>query len=160
MRLLTGAFGTLGVVVRCAFRLYPLPEASGTVVAEVPDPEPLHKALVATAGSTLVLAAASVLAGAARSRTGEEGEVVRPLLAARFATVDAAVSEQADGLMRLWRSHGLEPRRLDEASQAAVWQAAGTTFWATDGSALCKATTTMSEVPALVEMVASRGGKL
>src|SRR5919197_1172126 len=99
MKLLTGAFGTLGVVVRCAFRLYPLPEASGTVVAELPDPEPLHKALVATAGSTLVLAAASVLAGAARPRTGEEEEAVRPLLAARFATVDAAGSEQAHGPM-------------------------------------------------------------
>jgi glycolate oxidase FAD binding subunit len=173
MKLLTGAFGTLGVVVRCAFRLYPLPEASGTVVAEVPDPDRLRAALVATADSTLVLAAASVLAGQARARGGEgvagagagegegEGETARPLLAARFATVEAAVSEQADTLVRLWRSHGLEPRRLDEASETALWQAAATAFWTADGgSALCKATTTMTLVPTLVDLLASRGGSL
>jgi glycolate oxidase FAD binding subunit len=158
MKLLTGAFGTLGVVVRCAFRLYPLPEASATVVAEVPDPQRLEQALVATAGSTLVPAAVGVLAGEARA--GAEG--AQPLLAARFVTVEAAVREQADSLISLWRWHGLEPRLLDEPSEAALWQAAGTTFWTApdDHSALCKATTTMSAVPAVVELVASRGGSL
>src|SRR5919202_265848 len=91
MKLLTGAFGTLGIVVRCAFRLYPLPEASGTVVAEIPDAERLRQALAATAGSTLVPAGACVLAGEARAG-GAEG--ARPLLAGRFATVEAAVREQ------------------------------------------------------------------
>jgi glycolate oxidase FAD binding subunit len=158
MKLLTGAFGTLGIMVRCAFRLYPLPEASGTVVAEVPDPERLRQALVATAGSTLAPAAVGVLAGEARAG-GAEG--ARPLLAGRFATVEAAVREQAESLITLWRSHGLEPRLLDERSETALWQAAGTTFWTADGgSAVCKATTTMTAVPAVVELVTNRGGSL
>jgi glycolate oxidase FAD binding subunit len=143
--------------VRCAFRLYPLPEASATVVAEVPDPERLRQALLATSGSTLVPAAVSVLAGAARA--GLEG--AGPLLAARFATVEAAVTEQAESLISLWRVHGLAPHLLDEPSQAALWQAAGTTSWtATGDSALCKATTTMTAVPAVVDMVTRRGGSL
>ena len=157
MKLLTGAFGTLGIVVRCAFRLYPLPEASGTVVAEVADPQRLRAALVATAGSTLAPAAVCVLAGEACA--GVDG--ARPLLAGRFATVEAAVREQAESLITLWRSHGLEPHLLDERSEAALWQAAGTTFWtADDRSAVCKATTTMTAVPAVVELVTSRGGSL
>jgi glycolate oxidase FAD binding subunit len=157
MKLLTGAFGTLGIVVRCAFRLYPLPEASGTVVAEVPDPERLREALVATAGSTLAPAAVGVLAGEARAGVQRAG----PLLAGRFASVEAAVREQAESLITLWRSHGLDPRLLDERSEAALWQAAGTTFWTADGSsAVCKATTTMTAVPAVVELVTSRGGSL
>jgi glycolate oxidase FAD binding subunit len=160
MKLLTGAFGTLGVLVRCAFRLYPLSEASGTVAAEVPDAERLRAALVATAGSTLVPAAVSVLAGEARASAAMI-EGARPLLAARFATVGAAVREQAESLIRLWQSHGLEPRFLDQPGEAAVWQAAGTSFWTVDGgSALCKATTSMTAVPAVVELVSSRGGSL
>jgi glycolate oxidase FAD binding subunit len=157
MKLVTGAFGTLGIVVRCAFRLYPLPEASATVVAEVADTERLRQALVATSSSTLVPAAVSVLAGEARA--GVDG--TRPLLAARFATVEAAVRDQAESLIRLWRGHGLEPHVLDAPSQAALWQAAGTTFWRAHGdAALCKATTTMTAVPAVVELVTSRGGSL
>ncbi len=64
---------------RCAFRLYTLPEATGTVVTEVTDVERLRAALVATAGSTLVPAAVTVLAGEVRESTGLEG--ARSLLA-------------------------------------------------------------------------------
>jgi glycolate oxidase FAD binding subunit len=83
----------------------------------------------------------------------------RPLLAARFAAVEAAVRDQAEHVIGLWRSRGLEPRRLEQASETAMWQAAATQFWTPDGgSALCKITTTMTAVPRVVELMSSRGG--
>lgn len=159
MKLLTGAFGTLGVLTRCAFRLYPLPEASGSVVAEIPDAERLRAALVATAGATLVPAAVAVLAGAPRAASGVEGD--RPLLAVRFTTVEAAVKEQVQTATELWRSLGLAPRTLEGETEEALWRAADTTIWEGDGrSALCKASTVMTAVPTLLESVTAHGGDL
>jgi glycolate oxidase FAD binding subunit len=159
MKLLTGAFGTLGVLTRCAFRLYPVPEASTTVAAEIPSAQRLRAALVATAGSTLVPAAVAVLAGAPRAATGIKGE--RPLLAARFATVEAAVEEQAQTATSLWGSYGLEARTLGGEAEAAVWRAAGMAIWFTDGtSALCTASTVMTTVPSVLELVTGHGGSL
>jgi glycolate oxidase FAD binding subunit len=53
-KLLTGSFGTLGVIVEVIFRLHPLPAAGGLVVAELATPERAGAAVRDLMASTLV----------------------------------------------------------------------------------------------------------
>jgi glycolate dehydrogenase FAD-binding subunit len=59
-KLLSGSYGTLGLVVEAAFRLHPLPRARAFVTAEVPDGAHAHKAVQAVLHSTVVAAAIEV----------------------------------------------------------------------------------------------------
>jgi glycolate oxidase FAD binding subunit len=52
-KLLTGSFGTLGLIVRVAVRLHPLPEATASVTGATNDPDRLGEAVVALAGQPL-----------------------------------------------------------------------------------------------------------
>src|SRR5512139_2880032 len=46
-RLLTGSYGTLGLIVEAAFRLHPLPAAQAYVTAALPDTAAAHRAVQA-----------------------------------------------------------------------------------------------------------------
>lgn len=53
-KLLTGSFGTLGVITEAVFRLHPLPVARRVVLAELSDAESAGRAALAVLGSQLV----------------------------------------------------------------------------------------------------------
>jgi glycolate oxidase FAD binding subunit len=54
-KLFTGSFGTLGLILRVAVRLHPLPRRRVTVTADVDDPDAAQRAVVALARAPLEL---------------------------------------------------------------------------------------------------------
>ncbi len=107
-KLLTGSFGTLGLIVEVAVRLHPLPESRLTVRAAGDRPEALGRASAALAGSHLEVECLD-----ARWADGA-GEVL-----ARFAGV--AVDDQAENAARMLADAGLEPAAIEPGEPA--WEA-------------------------------------
>ncbi|GAB1640261.1 FAD-binding oxidoreductase [Krasilnikovia sp. MM14-A1259] len=120
-KLFTGAYGTLGLITRCAFRLHPLPAAETVVRAAVPD---LGAALAAIRAAQVVPSAVEV--------DGDCGEV-----AVLVEGTPAGVRERAAALARILG---------DDAGRPYWW---GAYPWEPGGTGL-KLTAALSRVPALV----------
>jgi glycolate oxidase FAD binding subunit len=90
-KLLTGAFGTLGIITRAVFRLHPLPHNVRTFTLRVGDLETANRLMVAVQGSSLAQTGlqARFSAGAA------------PEVDIRFEGTDAGLVAQANGLQKL-----------------------------------------------------------
>jgi glycolate dehydrogenase FAD-binding subunit len=59
-KLVTGSFGTLGLIAECAFRLHPLPPASAVVSRAVDTPEEAGQILAAVRGGQVVPSAVEI----------------------------------------------------------------------------------------------------
>ena len=85
-KLMTGSFGTLAAIVSATFKLLPVPSASHTVSAALPDREAAARAIAALSDSQLEALALELQAQAGRQEYR---------LLARFATSPAAAAAQA-----------------------------------------------------------------
>lgn len=121
MKLLTGSYGTLGIIAQLTFRLYPLPEDSETVVL-TGDAEPIAQAQKTLMASSLAPAAMDVLSP----------EFVRQLdlgdgfgLCVQFQNVAPSVRQQCDRLLELGNTLQLNAVALrnDEGNaETDLWQ--------------------------------------
>ena len=59
-RLLTGSFGTLGLIVEAVFRLHPLPASTAYVTVDYPGPDEAYRAVAAAVGSDLAPSAVEI----------------------------------------------------------------------------------------------------
>lgn len=59
-KLLTGSYGTLGLITRCAFRLHPLPHAAQVVTCRVADPVAAGRLVAAVRDAQLVPSAVEI----------------------------------------------------------------------------------------------------
>lgn len=114
MKLLTGSFGTLGVISQATLRLYPLPEASTTVLfagapSEIQD---LTQSLI---NSTLTPTAVEVLTHRCLEPYDLEGDMG---LAVRFQGIAEGVEAQCD---RIHQLSNLPPTLLKADQDTAVW---------------------------------------
>ena len=145
-RLLTGSFGSLGVIVNATFKLAPLADASRTVVVDVPD------AASATAFSTELLSLGST--PAALELSGPRQVVLR------FESLDVVTAAQADQARSLAERHGGTGRVLDAGAEPEHWAEHERGVFAGDGT-LLKAVVLPADLPStlawLEEASASRG---
>lgn len=109
-KLMTGALGTLGVIVDATFRLYPLPSVARTLRIAAPGIAIASKLTLAILDSTMVPTGVQIYVHPASA----------PQLAVRFEGVEAAITSQVDRLSAIARElgcHDIAP--ADEA----VWSA-------------------------------------
>ena len=118
-RLLTGSFGCLGVILTATFKLTPAPPASRTVEVTVDSLEEAAPIAAELAAAPLTPTALEIASPPVR-------------LLARFESVDASVSQQAEAARALVGSRGATAIHTgaDERSvwerHAAHWSATGT----------------------------------
>lgn len=124
MKLLTGAYGTLGILTQLTFRLYPLPEDSETVVA-TGEVEAIARVSQALRSSSLVPSAFDLVSPALLNALdfgdGTPGD--RAIgLCARFQNVAPSVRQQCDRLLELTQNEGLTAQRLRDDPERNLWR--------------------------------------
>lgn len=125
MKLFTGSFGTLGIITQLTFRLYPVVEASQTVVL--------------TGTSDNIAAAAKTLLASALTPTAVDllsSQLVNRLglgkgmsLITRFQSVTESVKEQSARLLEVGETLGLQGSSLSGDEEANLWQQLEEAIW-------------------------------
>jgi len=152
MKLFTGAYGTLGVISQVTFRVYPLPESSGTVVL--------------TGEINALSQTAQILLSSALTPTAVD--LVSPDLVAqlglgkgtglivRFQSIAESVKQQSARLLEVGEKLGLQGTSCCENDEHQLWQRLPETMWdsGTKSAIICKigirpseAVTALNELP-------------
>ncbi|QFS43562.1 FAD-binding oxidoreductase [Nostoc sphaeroides] len=118
MKLLTGSYGTLGFISQLTFRLYPLAEASGTVVL-TGSAEAISQAADILRGSALTPVQADLLSTKLVSSLGL-GEGLG--LIARFQSISESVKEQSNRVLEVGQKLGLDGAIFADGDEANLWQ--------------------------------------
>jgi glycolate oxidase FAD binding subunit len=108
-RLLTGSFGSLGVIITATFKLYPLTAASRTLVVEPSSAAELGELAVKMSASHLTPTALEF--------------ATHPLrLIMRFESIEASVAQQSETASTLFAESGYEARTLSGSAEEQFWQ--------------------------------------
>lgn len=128
MKLMTGSFGTLGLITQVTLRTYPQPEVSQTVVLTG------TAAAIAQATADILLSPLTPVAMDLVSADLLEATPADPLgLALQFQSIAAGVTEQVDRLQAIARSHSLSNRGLTDEADAQFWSALTRNLFRHDG---------------------------
>jgi glycolate oxidase FAD binding subunit len=118
MKLFTGSFGTLGIISQVTFRLYPMSEASQTVVL-VGATDSLAEANKILLASALTPIAIDLLSTELVNRL-ELGKGIG--LIARFQSVSESVKEQSNRLLEVGEKLGLQGSVFSDNDETSLWQ--------------------------------------
>ncbi|MEB3341540.1 FAD-binding oxidoreductase [Okeania sp.] len=124
MKLFTGSYGTLGIISQVTFRVYPIQEASGTVVlvGEKNNIAQATKTLLSSALTPVAIDLVSV------NLVKELGLGKGVGLIVRFQTIIDSVEEQASKLLEVGNSLGLNSIRYD-GNEAELWNKLKQKIW-------------------------------
>ncbi|BAZ28568.1 FAD linked oxidase domain-containing protein [Cylindrospermum sp. NIES-4074] len=118
MKLFTGSYGTLGIISQVTFRVYPLPEASGTVVL-TGSAEAITQAASTLRGSALTPTQADLLSTKLVANLGL-GKGLG--LVTRFQSISESVKEQSNRLLEVGQKLGLDGAIYADGNEASLWQ--------------------------------------
>ena len=108
-RLLTGSFGSLGVIVTATFKLYPLTAASRTLVVELSSPSDLGLLALKLSASHLTPTALEFATHPWR-------------LVIRFESIEASVAQQSETAAKLIAENGYRTQTLSPSEEEQYWQ--------------------------------------
>ncbi|OKH18825.1 FAD-binding oxidoreductase [Hydrococcus rivularis NIES-593] len=118
MKLFTGSYGTLGIISQVTFRLYPIPEASQTIVL-TGETNAIAAATQTLLMSGLAPTAAQMLSGSLVNRL-EIGKEIG--LAIRFQSIVESVKEQIGQVESVARQLGLKTSSYCDRDETNLWQ--------------------------------------
>lgn len=118
MKLLTGSYGSLGILTQLTFRIYPLPPTSGTIVLTGAPPA-LAQAIATLLASALTPTALELLAPATVKALALGTEMGTML---RFQGIDVSVDQQIDQVMKLGRNLGLTVVQVSAQDESSLWK--------------------------------------
>lgn len=136
MKLFAGSFGTLGIISQATFRVYPLPEASQTVVL-IGTGEAIAQATKTLLASALTPTAVDLLSTQLVTKLGI-GEGMG--LVTRFQSVTESVKEQSTRLLEVGQTLGLQGSSYSGTDEAELWEKLRVQIWApaTEPGIICK----------------------
>src|SRR5688572_1023614 len=148
-RLLTGSFGSLGVIITATFKLYPLTAASRTLVVEPSSASDLGALALKLSASHLTPTALEF--------------ATHPLrLIIRFESIEASVAQQSETAAKLMAENGFEARALSESAEEQFWHNHAR-LADDDRGALLKVSvlaTDLAEILTVIERLAGKRGYL
>jgi glycolate oxidase FAD binding subunit len=117
MKLLTGSYGTLGIVTQATFRVYPLPQASQTVVL-TGEPNALTQATQTLLSSALTPICVDLLSVQA-SQAIELSQTMS--LVVRFQSISESVQQQTIRLTEVGVALGLSTTVYSDRDEETLW---------------------------------------
>ena len=146
-KLMTGALGTLGVIVEATFRLYPLPAATRTFTVRAATPAMLNTLILRVLDSPLVPTGVQL-------RVGGDGAAEADV---RFEGITGALDIAAAQFRDIATALGCG----DAVTEAdpIVWQAREALWNESDGALIAKVSTLPAELAACCATVAQAAGK-
>jgi len=118
MKLLTGSYGTLGIISQVTFRLYPQQAANQTVLL-TGDPAAIDRANQTLRNSALTPVALDILS----SSVVEALEIGNQMgLLAQFSNVPESVAEQSQRLLAVAEKLGLKATCYSQEPETTLWQ--------------------------------------
>ncbi|HZU41322.1 MAG TPA: FAD-binding oxidoreductase, partial [Terriglobales bacterium] len=141
-KLMTGAMGTLGVITRAVFRLYPLPRTRRTVTLAVENAKQAEDLVVAVQGSKLAHTGLQV-------RIGGEG---KPEVDVRFAGTETGMDAQCATL------RGLAGGARECGASMEVWESLQELWRDAGNSLIAKFSVLPTEIGATCEKFRQIGG--
>lgn len=152
-KLLTGSYGTLGVITQVTLKLKPLPATRQTVVLALPDIAAVNAVLDAQVNSPVNPVALEWLTGAGWPLGESLGRDTPHGLVAIVEGTEAETAWSVDTLHETWRdASGREPRTLDPPQAAQLWEML-VEFAGQPAPVLLKAAVRPSGVGAVIEAV-------
>lgn len=135
MKLMTGSFGTLGILTQLTWRTYPQQAASQTVVL-TGEADSIQQVTAAVLESSLTPVAMDVLSPGLA--TGVPSDVWA--LALQFQSIEAGVAEQVERLQAIAHPHPVVSQILTDQADADFWPALNRTLFPPQipAIALCK----------------------
>lgn len=124
MKLFTGSYGTLGILTELTFRVYPIPQASATVVL-VGDPEKIATATNTLLASALTPTAVDLLS---TKLVNQLGFTQGMGLMVRFQSVTESVKEQSSRLLSVGEKLGLKGTIYNDDNEQ-LWQSLSEQIW-------------------------------
>ncbi|GAB4463299.1 MAG: FAD-binding oxidoreductase [Elainellaceae cyanobacterium] len=125
MKLFTGSWGTLGILSEVTFRVYPLPEASKTLVLtgeKKATPEQISSQIArvtqALLASALTPAAVELVAAPAMQQLGQDGLG----LVVQFQGLAVALDAQTEQLRQFGQAAGVAATVYTDDAETALWQ--------------------------------------
>jgi glycolate oxidase FAD binding subunit len=149
MKLFSGSYGTLGVISQVTFRVYPLPEASATVVL-TGETDALARSTQILLSSALTPTAVDLLSSDLVTKLGlgkGTGLIVR------FQSIAESVKEQSARLLEVGEKLGLQAHICSENDRHQLWQTLSETIWnsAKISAVICKIGVRPSEAVKLID---------
>ncbi|MDF0553716.1 FAD-binding oxidoreductase [Kamptonema sp. UHCC 0994] len=143
MKLLTGSYGTLGIISQVTMRVYPLPNASVTVIL-TGEAEALANTTQTLLSSALTPTAIDLLSKQLVAKLGLGKSLG---LAVRFQSILESVEEQSSRLLEVGEKLGLKGITYIGNDESDLWQRLKSTIWSTapDSTIICKIGTLPSE---------------
>lgn len=118
MKLFTGSYGTLGVISQVTFRVYPLPEASQTVVLSG-TADAIAQATQTLLSSALTPTSCDLIAGTVAQELQIVGEIG---LLVRFQGLRSSVLQQVERVIEVGKVLGLHHATVVETSELDLWR--------------------------------------
>lgn len=118
MKLFTGSYGTLGIITSATFRVYPLPEATATVVL-TGTADAIAQANTSLRSSALAPIAVDLLSTTLVTRLGI-GQGLG--LMTRFGSMTESVKQQSAQLVELGLQLGLQSAIYEAGDETDLWQ--------------------------------------
>ena len=152
-KLFVGSLGTLGIIAEATFRLYPVPESSGTYFACFESLDEAHGAVRSLIDSALVINAIEHmnpgLAGSIAERLGLGSDCKRYSLAVRIMNVSRAVEDQLKTVTDVSRRNGGKGLIIGAENEEAFWDEVREFPWRSSepAGAVLKTGVLISDVP-------------
>ncbi len=154
MKLMTGSYGSLGIVSELTFRLYPLPPYSRSLILSGPS-QAIEAATAEVRLSGLTPVALDVLSASLAetlhaSATPSAGAERSRSLVARFQGVEAGVDEQTARLKKIATTHSMGFVQLEGVADEDFWQRSAQVL--RGDTLLCKVGLRPTGIPWLIEL--------